>query len=1092
MSRKSTLPDGSQNSVCVVTQGVDASRFLQEAHINMIALAERFALDGRNVTLFWVGAFQEEKGEIQKWMAYYRDHYGMRLDCFEHPDQMIWKDSTSAYLSFGVYSYLKRNQFSEVYVPLDDGLAYYSLLAKETAVYLTSSTINVVAHSPIQWLSEVDRFFYWTVEQLRTEFMEKYCASQADRLICTSTGLHEWMRRKNWELAKLCDTLPALSPVEWSLDPEYGELPSSKPRRELVLIASPQFRDGMTLFCDAIDKLDELIGEELSISVVGHFGKILGEHTGGMILRRGRNWRFRIRFLHKVKHRDGIQYAKQSAAIVVIPSFGNAGGYAVSECIRLGVPFVATKVEGNAEQVSARNTGAQLVEPSAADIAKAISERLKSSGITTVNWKQKQPFELWKASARGHSKAKSVARKSASKGQAHPLVSIVMTHHDRPQYFLQALASVRDQDYPNFEVIMVDDGSKRPESHAMLAGLEAEVKRRRWKLIRTENRYVGAARNTGVRASRGKFIVFVDDDNALFPHAVSTFVSAISHSKSDVCTAMSTSFYGDHVPGSGRFNRSGWIPLGPSPDVNMIEQVFGDTMSIYRRTVFDKVGFQFEKFGYMVEDYEFFVRIMLGGLKIRVIPEPLFWYRVSTQGRYRSSHWYDNQIPILDAYSKANFKGMDSLYKLVLGQNIKEYSKQSFRQNLTYSPSDQHYLELSDLEPNSNDAIVLLAKIAGEESRPDTAIGLLSSRAGDIFQKESSRILNEVVPSLVAVREVWAVPFSKKILGVNDLLLMQTISEDWEKFQPMSYVEEPDQFFLECRGRAISLAVLPAAVPSSTMTVNCKISLAQLRAQGAEFLALLCPMHDDPMAAVKAIGVGGADKCSGWIGLEAPGGSSSLEVRLPVPLTTPMNLVLALRSRDERAESVLGCFESLTINMSLEQLAMQRPRLGAPPHRRRARVWTNSERKSTRLVTNYASKLPLLLFPKEVDGGLFLRPSTQGPVIAAIDGGFPAFAQELRAQVEIAHDEASSFEFAVALTPPDADLAWRTAGPKNAMAFSGWIRVDDKFKLHDITLKLVEKMAMPLTIGLGIRLPRGSSSVPANAFWRKLSFSWEE
>ena len=171
----------------------------------------------------------------------------------------------------------------------------------------------------------------------------------------------------------------------------------------------------------------------------------------------------------------------------------------------------------------------------------------------------------------------------------------------------------------------------------------------------------------------------------------------------------------------------------------MIEQVFGDTMSIYRRSVFDKVGFQFEKFGYMVEDYEFFVRIMLGGLKIRVIPEPLFWYRVSTQGRYRSSHWYDNQIPILDAYSKANFKGVDSLYKLVLGQNIKEYSKQSFRQNLTYSPSDQNYLGLSDLEPNSDDAILLLAKIAGEESRPDTAIGLLSSRAGDIFEKESGQ-----------------------------------------------------------------------------------------------------------------------------------------------------------------------------------------------------------------------------------------------------------------------------------------------------------------------------------------------------------------
>jgi hypothetical protein len=132
------------------------------------------------------------------------------------------------------------------------------------------------------------------------------------------------------------------------------------------------------------------------------------------------------------------------------------------------------------------------------------------------------------------------------------------------------------------------------------------------------------------------------------------------------------------------------------------------------------------------------------------------------------------------------------------------------------------------------------------------------------------------------------------------------------------------------------------------------------------------------------------------------------------------------------------------------------------------------------------------LLPKEVDGGIFLRPSARGPVIAAIDGGFPAFAQELRAQVEIAHDEASSFEFAMALTLPDADLTWKTAGPRNSIAFSGWIRVDEKFNLHDIKIKLVEKMALPLTITLGIRLPRGSSPVPANAFWRKLSFYWEE
>ena len=146
---------------------------------------------------------------------------------------------------------------------------------------------------------------------------------------------------------------------------------------------------------------------------------------------------------------------------------------------------------------------------------------------------------------------------------------------------------------------------------------------------------------------------------------------------------------------------------------------------------------------------------------------------------------------------------------------------------------------------------------------------------------------------------------------------------------------------------------------------------------------------------------------------------------------------------------------------------------------------------SAKLVTTYPAELPLLLFPKDVEDGIFLRPSTRGPVVAVIRGGFPAFAQRLLGQVEIAHEEASSFEFAVALTLPDEDLQWRSSGPKNSVGFSGWLRVEDRFKLHDIGVKLLEQISTPLTISLAIRLPQGSSPSPANAFWRNLKFMWE-
>jgi hypothetical protein len=113
-------------------------------------------------------------------------------------------------------------------------------------------------------------------------------------------------------------------------------------------------------------------------------------------------------------------------------------------------------------------------------------------------------------------------------------------------------------------------------------------------------------------------------------------------------------------------------------------------------------------------------------------------------------------------------------------------------------------------------------------------------------------------------------------------------------------------------------------------------------------------------------------------------------------------------------------------------------------------------------------------------------------VVAAIYGGFPAFAKRLLGQVEIAHDEASSFEFAIALTVPDEDLEWRASGPRNAVGFSGWLKVEDKFTLHDINITLMEQMSSSLTISVAVRLPRGSQPSPANAFFRSLRYFWEE
>ena len=93
----------------------------------------------------------------------------------------------------------------------------------------------------------------------------------------------------------------------------------------------------------------------------------------------------------------------------------------------------------------------------------------------------------------------------------NPLVSVIMPAYNARPYIEQAIRSVLDQDYPNIELIVVDDGSKdgTPEL-AEKFGSQVIV-------IRQKNAGPAAARNRGIAASRGEFIAFLDADDVWLP-----------------------------------------------------------------------------------------------------------------------------------------------------------------------------------------------------------------------------------------------------------------------------------------------------------------------------------------------------------------------------------------------------------------------------------------------------------------------------------------------------------------------------------------------------------------------------------------------
>jgi glycosyltransferase involved in cell wall biosynthesis len=104
------------------------------------------------------------------------------------------------------------------------------------------------------------------------------------------------------------------------------------------------------------------------------------------------------------------------------------------------------------------------------------------------------------------------------KNQDTPLVSVIIPTFNRAWTLKKAIDSVLDQDYKNYELIVVDDGST-DQTEKLLNPYTESIK-----LIQQPNEGVGAARNRGVKASSGNLIAFLDSDDYWYPQKLSAQV----------------------------------------------------------------------------------------------------------------------------------------------------------------------------------------------------------------------------------------------------------------------------------------------------------------------------------------------------------------------------------------------------------------------------------------------------------------------------------------------------------------------------------------------------------------------------------------
>lgn len=207
----------------------------------------------------------------------------------------------------------------------------------------------------------------------------------------------------------------------------------------------------------------------------------------------------------------------------------------------------------------------------------------------------------------------------------HDLVSVIIPTYNGSRYLLSTVVSALNQSYSPVEVIIVDDGS----TEDIAAVLEPVISRINF--IRQQNRGPAAARNAGIRASKGTYIAFLDHDDIWGPDNLQDKIAIL---KKNPGGAMAYSYpllidaAGTPLPHTAHLIcPSGWV----FDDFLLQNRIATFSSTLICRNVFDKVGMLDENPEITCcDDYDMWLRIADVD-KIFFSPDKSVKYRIHEQ-----------------------------------------------------------------------------------------------------------------------------------------------------------------------------------------------------------------------------------------------------------------------------------------------------------------------------------------------------------------------------------------------------------------------------------------------------------------------------
>lgn len=621
-----------------------------------------------------------------------------------------------------VYDWLAaQKEFDLVLFMEWQGCGFYALHARAAGYRFENTVMAVVVHSPSIWHNINNASFPDNPVESITWHIERKCLEMCDASVAPSAYIFDWCNKYHFKLPKLVYVQPNILEAHHD-ESEHKDEPIS----EIVFFGRLEYRKGLEQFCAAIDLLAKEGKEPARITFLGKALWMGDEHSLVYIARRSKEWKSRISFRLNCDHSRALDYLHGSGRLAVMPSVSDNSPYTVYECLVEKIPFLAKNVGGVAELIAHDDLEKVLFSDNPADFAQKIAACIgKKPMLANLAFDLAENNRAWQ---RGLPALVNLVRQDRDR----PLITVCLTHYNRPALLRQALDSLLTQSWQDFELLLADDGSPGEETKTLLDELVPIFAERGWKIFRLENGYVGRARNILAKKARGQWLLFFDDDNIAMPDMLEKCAKVARSMKRGFVSLMFNVFEGTGEPGVDNRKES-FYPVGDILSYSAINNVISDATCLIHRQTFGQSGGFSEDYGIGHEDFELLLRLVIAGEPAGIIPEPVFWYRrsASNNSMILNTNEFANRMRSLRPFMESLPGGEGEMAIMLTAMTVPHAKVKAAKDDILADlphPSDGK-------DPQSEEVLLDIAEFLASENRQDLAkqlIGMLEETASSL------------------------------------------------------------------------------------------------------------------------------------------------------------------------------------------------------------------------------------------------------------------------------------------------------------------------------------------------------------------------